>query len=142
MGGFCEWNGQQAGRRYELNEEIEDWENAEIEDELDEEDEDKPLRSYIEQRDVIFLWRAIEHHRHEIAHQEARFRHWLQRSPELAKDWREFQSLGGVTADDFVKFCAGTMRHRLTRERKHLRMIVNRRNVIRRVRFDPGNDAA
>ena len=120
MGGFYEWNGQQAGRRYELNEEIEGWENAEIEDELDEEDEDKPLRSYIEQRDVIILWRAIEHHRHEIAHQEARFRHWLQSSPELAEHWREFQSLGGVTADDFAKFCAGTMRHRLTRERKHL----------------------
>ena len=96
MGGFYEWNGQQAGRRYELNEEIEDWANAEIEDELDEEDEDKPLRSYIEQRDVITLWRAIEHHRHEIAHHEARFRHWLQAHPNWPNTGASF-NLSGVS---------------------------------------------
>jgi hypothetical protein len=51
----------------------------------------------------------------------------LDHDPDLAAKWREFISLGGISAEDFRQFLAGQMRARITRQRKHLRLVVDRR---------------
>jgi hypothetical protein len=124
-----------AERRYTLVHK--DW------DEEEEWEEDEDGCEFIEQQDIADLWRTIERNRATIAYQEARFQRWMQLSPELRKHWQAFIDAGGVTADDYSKFCAGKMRHRSTREKKHLRLVRDNPKPIRRIRLNPtGNDAA
>jgi hypothetical protein len=93
--------------------------------------------------DVIDQLTQIEMCQEELLDRQSRVWEWLVKFPEFAKDWAKFQSAGGVTSSDFAKFMEGTMRHRRTRQRKHLRLVRDNRNVIRRVRLQPsGNDAA
>jgi hypothetical protein len=78
------------------------------------------------QSDVFDLWRTIEAHQMAIAMKKDLFEYWLRNSPELAKDWEKFLSAGGVTAEDYNKYCENRFRHRVTREKKHLRLIRNK----------------
>jgi hypothetical protein len=124
------------GRRYELTEDIEEFEY--------EDDEECRDREIIEQREVVALWCTIEKHRQAIAHQDARFRRWLQFSPQLREHWKQFTDAGGISSEDFAKWCAGKMRHRSTREKKHLRLISNKNSppIRLKVTSKSGNDAA
>ena len=131
-----EWREQE--RRYELKE-YQQWDE---ESDWEEEQEEDGVR-VVEQSRIVDLWSRIERNRRQIAEQEARFQRWLQWSPELRKHWQQFIDAGGVTANDFDKFCAGKMRHRSTREKKHLRLVSKKNSpTIRRSRFNSGNDAA
>jgi hypothetical protein len=113
----------------------------ELENEDDEEYQDEI--DFITEGDVVKLWTTIEQYRRAIAWQDARFKRWLEVSPQLQKHWKQFTDAGGVTADDFSKFCAGRMRHKSTRENKHLRLISKKSNpAIKFMRPKQGNDAA
>ena len=96
--------------------------------------------------DVIELLDEVEQLRAQLEFNERPLRNWLQQYPTFQNQFMRFLSVGGVTADDFDKFIKGKMRHRLTAQRKHLRMVVNnRRQTLTRHRTswqEPGNDAA
>ena len=129
-----EFNRQQ--RRYALTDHC--FEEFETED-----DEECDQLDWIEQRQVVELWSTIEKYRRAIAWQETRFKRWLEVSPELKQHWKQFTDAGGISSEDFEKFCAGKMRHRVTRENKHLRLIRTKSNsTIKLIRSKHGNDAA
>jgi hypothetical protein len=122
--------------RFELEEPIEDWDDRE-----DEEDFDADSIPICE---IIGLRRDIEQSQEWTAIQNARFGRLLKASPAFAKFWRKFIDAGGVTVADFEKWCAGRMRHRLTRGKKHLRLISKKSSPTIRLKIRPqsGNDAA
>jgi hypothetical protein len=85
-------------------------------------------RTYVTQEEVIELWHRIEQHRAAIAEELATFDDWLDGAPELAAVWDEFKQLGGVTSTELQRFFAGqTFRHRPIRQRRHLRLVCNKR---------------
>jgi hypothetical protein len=100
---------------------------------------DAPKR--ITSAEVLELLRGIEHHRQQIADQSARFERWLAGSSELQAVWTKFTRAGGFTADEFGKFIEGRMRHRICRQRRHLRLLVNPRRPLM-IRRSGGTDAA
>jgi hypothetical protein len=101
---------------------------AEIRDALceDEEiDEDEINADAIEVHDVIGLLRNIEGHQKALHGHMAILHRWLNRSRDLSEAWAKFMRGGGVTADDFALFVDGRFRSRHTRQKRHLRLLVN-----------------
>jgi hypothetical protein len=118
----------------------EDW-FQDLENEDDDEYQDEI--DFISEAEVVKLWNKIEQYRRAIGFQEQRFKRWLEVSPQLQKHWKQFTDAGGITAEDFSKFCQGKMRHRSTREKRHLRLISKKNSpTIKWKRTKQGNDAA
>jgi hypothetical protein len=85
-------------------------------------------RTHVTTEEVVELWCRIEQHRQAIADELAVFDDWLDGAPDLAAVWNEFKELGGVTASELQRFFSGqTFRHRPIRQRRHLRLISNKR---------------
>jgi hypothetical protein len=59
----------------------------------------------------------------------------LRRYPDLQKQWNDFERAGGLTTKDLEDFLNGQFRPRLTRTRRHLRLISTRPPL--RIRRDP-----
>ena len=98
----------------------------------------RPLRSYRRQwtpedydddpeEELLQRLERIDYQREQVELQRQSLQSLLEFYPELAGRWKEFTSLGGVSASDFRKYLDGQWRPRITRQRKHLRLIVNRR---------------
>jgi len=64
----------------------------------------------------------------------------LEYNPELAVQWRQFTSAGGVTLEDWQQFLAGNFRSRITRTRRHMRLVSNRRSPSIRLRRSSDDD--
>jgi hypothetical protein len=64
----------------------------------------------------------------------------LEYNPELAGQWQQFTSAGGVTLEDWERFLAGNFRSRITRTRRHMRLVSNRRPPRIRLRRRPNDD--
>src|SRR5262245_20772443 len=85
-------------------------------------------RSYIDQCEVIELWERIEQYQKAIREELAVFDDWLDGSPELAAVWNDFTQLGGLRSSELKRFFMGqTFRHRPIRQRRHLRLVCNKR---------------
>jgi hypothetical protein len=61
----------------------------------------------------------------------------LQEEPELAQQYRRFIQQGGLTAEDFERFQLNLLRPRITRSRKHLRLVSSTKPVKKRPRITP-----
>ena len=95
----------------------------------------------IQQREIIQLWESIEYHRAEIARLLAIFEGWLDISPELYNDWREFTELGGITARELTAFLDGQIiRRRRMRTRKHLRLLISNKHRPMVLKPSPRDD--
>jgi hypothetical protein len=84
-----------------------------------------PRREYIGADEVVALLRDIERLRNRLASNAYILQHWLHGSEDLAKIWQAFTMQGGIGADDFEKFMAGTFRpcHPI-RQCRHLRLLT------------------
>jgi hypothetical protein len=80
-------------------------------------------RDFIEHDEVIDLLQSIERHQHALREAYRTIQQWLDGSEQFAEAWCEFTESGGVSADDFVRFIAGTFRCRRVRRKKHLRLV-------------------
>ena len=65
----------------------------------------------------------------------------LRRHLDLEARWRQFTGVGGITASDFRQYLAGQWRPRVTRQRRHLRLVVNHR-LTPRMTHNGGPEAA
>ena len=104
---------------------IEDYE----EDALDPEDE------------LIIILKAIDYTRSRLDCHQVKLAHLFRRYPDLQEQWRKFTRYGGLSADDFRLFLKGQLRPRITRQRKHLRLVSNRKAIPVKLR-KTGNDVA
>ena len=98
-------------------------------------------RKSLTKQEVVRLFRDVERYRQALADCSATFEEWLEICPDLQEEWERFTANGGITADELEQHLDGKVfRHRRTRRRKHLRLIVNRRRQYRRL--SSGDDAA
>jgi hypothetical protein len=109
-------------------------------DDDDDEEDENPENP---ERATLYGLRRAESLRHDLEDVLARLQTWLRDNPRLAARWAEFTVAGGVSSDDWEAFLAGNFRSRLTRTRKHLRLVSNRRPLsIRRRRPNDDPDEA
>lgn len=66
----------------------------------------------------------------------------LRDEPKLQLLWKKFQRAGGLSADDFRRFLKGKLRPRITRQRKHLRLISVRKTAPIKLIKGNGGEAA
>jgi hypothetical protein len=96
--------------------------------------------------DIMDLLLSIERSRQALRNDMATLQEWLADNSEFAKAYREFEGAGGVSADDFYKFVAGTFRvRRGIRKKRHLRLITSNKSLPRlklRSRTRGDDDAA
>jgi hypothetical protein len=110
----------------------------------EEEDEEEDVLEQDPQEELVELLENIERHRERLGYNIGGLRALLRRNPLLEKQWNSFLRSGGVTANDLECFLNGQFRPRLTRTRKHLRLVSNRepsRIRMRRQSEEP-DDAA
>jgi hypothetical protein len=94
--------------------------------------------------ELISILTAIDDARQRLDCKSQQLLHLLDRNPDLRKRWLGFVRSGGVTAADFTKYIGGKLRPRITRQRKHLRLISKSRkhNPVRLLKNDSGGEAA
>jgi len=142
----------------------EEWEGDEVTVRLrrarvDEDDDDddepgqiralRPRRAYPNyypnpEHELSDVLRTLDYHREGMQEQTSYLQTLLQCNPELAVRWQQFTSAGGVTAEDWERFLAGDFRSRITRTRRHMRLVSNRplRIRLRRRQNDDPEGAA
>jgi hypothetical protein len=91
---------------------------------------------------VILVLTLIESHQRAINRERATLAGWLDKIEWLQVAWEEFQSAGGLTAEDFAQFIAGHFRHKRMRRKRHLRLVHSARCRPIRLHSRHGNDAA
>jgi hypothetical protein len=95
--------------------------------------------------DLLQALRSVEHHCHWLERGRARVARLLRNNPQLAAKWKQFTSEGGIGAKDFENFRHGKFRCRLTRGKKHLRLVSSRNPPsiwLRRSQNDDPDEAA
>jgi len=130
-----------------------------VDDEWDEDEEEeekgriRALRSrryspydfYASQEELSDVLRKLDYQREGMQEQTSYLQTLLQGDPELAVQWKQFTSAGGVSAEDWERFLAGNFRSRITRTRRHMRLVSSRPLRIRlrrRQNDDPPDEAA
>jgi hypothetical protein len=108
-------------------------------DDDEEEEDENPTDP---EQATLYGLRHAESLRHDLENVLARLRAWLRNNPRLAARWAEFTAAGGISSEDWQRFLAGNFRSRLTRTRKHLRLVSNRRSPRRRRPNDDPDEAA
>ena len=96
-------------------------------------DEDDLYENRIEFEAVARLLKSNVYFQEGLRANAERLKRWLSESEEFATAWKDFTDSGGINADDFKSFMAGTFRCRLVRRKKHLRLVAN--NKPRRIRL-------
>jgi hypothetical protein len=66
----------------------------------------------------------------------------LRQHPDLQERWAKFQRQGGATTKDLEDFFNGRFRPRITRTRRHLRLVSNRELIGVKLKRKTGNDDA
>jgi hypothetical protein len=92
---------------------------------VDDEDEDDLYENRIEFEAVTRLLNSNVYLHDSLRKNAEKLKRWLNESEEFATAWRDFQNSGGIDADDFKSFMAGTFRCRLVPRKKHLRLVSN-----------------
>ena|SRR5882724_7548135 len=91
-------------------------------------EEDFEDEFYENRIEIDAVWRLLKsntYHLEGLTANAERLKCWLSESEEFATAWRDFIASGGINADDFKSFMAGTFRCRLVRRKKHLRLVAN-----------------
>jgi hypothetical protein len=88
-------------------------------------DEDDLYENRIEFEAVTRMLKSNVYHQEGLRANADRLKRWLSESEEFATAWKDFIASGGINADDFKSFMAGTFRCRLVRRKKHLRLVAN-----------------
>ncbi len=88
-------------------------------DDFDDDDRDR-----IEIDEVVRLLKANVYYGDGLRANAVTLQKWLNGSEEFSEAWHEFTGSGGISADDFRSFMNGTFRARLTRRKKHLRLVA------------------
>jgi hypothetical protein len=96
------------------------------EEDLDEVPELKP------EEELIELLESIEQWQHRLVRDRSRLAALLGYTPDLQQRWDQFTRQGGITAKEFEAFLDGKFRARITRQRRHLRLVSSRKGVIMR----------
>jgi len=91
--------------------------------------------------DLIDVLDALDGTRFRLNQQQCKLRQLLNCDPELRGLYESFSRSGGVTGEDFRRFLHGELRPKITRSKKHLRLIACRKTVPLTFK-KPGNDAA
>jgi|SRR6516164_6097876 len=87
----------------------------------------------------------VENYSHSLQRERTKVARLIRDNPQLAVKWREFTSQGGIGAKDFEHFLSGKFRCRLTRGKKHLRLVSSRNPPpirLRRHQDDDPDEAA
>ena len=105
----------------------------------DDEDEDFTIDTA---KQLLLILRAIDYGRERLDGLQVKLSDLFERYPPVEDMWRQFRKAGGLTADDFVKFLKGQLRPRITRQRKHLRLVSSRKVLPLKLTKRPGNDVA
>jgi hypothetical protein len=81
------------------------------------------------QGELIEVLELIERSREQLNRHAIALRHLFRRYPGLQQKWEVFIRSGGITASDFERFLDGQLqlRPRITRQHRHLRLIISRR---------------
>jgi hypothetical protein len=116
----------------------------------DEDEDEKPCRiralrprrtypdDYPDPEDELSgVLRTLDYHREGMQEQTSYLQTLLQCDSELAVKWKQFTSAGGISAEDWERFLAGNFRSRITRTRRHMRLVSSRSPRIRLRRSPP-----
>jgi hypothetical protein len=87
--------------------------------------EDDGDRGRIEIDEVVRLLKSNNYYRDGLRANVATLKRWLDGSEEFAEAWKDFTISGGISADDFKSFMAGTFRCRRVPRKKHLRLVAS-----------------
>jgi hypothetical protein len=87
---------------------------------VDDEDDDEVLDPEIELLQLLY-WQ--DSYQASLQRNRSRVDSLLRRYPDLLQRWQQFLRNGGVGAEHWEQYLNGRMRPRLTRQRKHLRLI-------------------
>jgi hypothetical protein len=85
---------------------------------------------------------SIDRCRARLRDEQALLAQALREEPELRRQWQEFTRVGGVTAYDFERFLEGRFRHRRTRQRRHMRLVISNTTKQHVLRRSGGDEAA
>jgi hypothetical protein len=99
--------------------------------------EDDDDRDRIEIDEVVRLLKSNNYYQNGLRATAATLKRWLDGSEEFAEAWKDFTISGGINADDFERFMAGTFRCRRIRRKKHLRLVANNKPGRIRLRRRP-----
>jgi hypothetical protein len=102
----------------------------------------KEQRKHVSVDDVTAALREMAELRERLDWRRRDLRLMFLQAPELRTRFETFQRAGGVTADEWVAFIEGRMRHRLCRSRGNLRLLTNNRPLTTNRRSSGGTDAA
>jgi hypothetical protein len=92
--------------------------------------------------ELVSLLKSIDYTRQRLDCHQSKLSHLLERYPEFAGLWQKFQKAGGLSAEDFRLFLKGELRPRITRQRKHLRLVSSRKPLAVKLKRPGNNDAA
>jgi len=104
----------------------------------DEEEEDEDYRDL--DFELLQTLCHVENYSHSLKREQANVARLIRNNPPLAAKWKEFTSQGGIGAKDFENFLNGKLRTRLTRGKKHLRLVSSRQPVRIRLRRPQDDD--
>jgi hypothetical protein len=108
----------------------------------DNDNEDYETRPFTEDaaRQILSVLKLIDQTRVRLSCHQIALNSLLRTYPAVQPFWRKFQLMGGVTVDDFTQFANGDFRPRITRQRKHLRLISSRKPIP--IKLKKPSDAA
>jgi hypothetical protein len=112
------------------------WDDEDDEEEEDDGDEHDP------RDELIDVLESIDDARESLDNYQLTLSYLFARHPDLKLQWRKFLQVGGLTADDFRKFLRGELRPRIVRQRKHLRLVSNRKVTPLSFNNNSGGEAA
>jgi len=107
---------------------------------FEEDDEDRAFEEEESPQDeLVEILDSIERQRERLNCYHIRLTHLLRRNPELQDQYQRFSQASGLTAKDFELFLKGELRPRITRTKKHLRLVSNRKPLTNRLRLRDRN---
>lgn len=89
---------------------------------------------------LIGLLRRLGNIRDQLDQTQGQLSELLEEEPELAQQYHRFTQLGGLTHEDFERYRLSLLRPRLTRSKRHLRLVSSTKAVKRSSR--PRDDDA
>jgi hypothetical protein len=92
--------------------------------------------------ELLDLLRDIERRQKRLAQDQRDLHRLIEREPDLRQKWHEFTRMGGISANELELFLQGRLRPRITHQRRHLRLVPNRKLVNRGHHYDDDPDEA